>query len=198
MDLEQLLSKLENDELKDAVVGLISAEKERGVAAYRKKDSELVNFKGTLKSKGYDPETMKLDEWLDKIPKTEEKIRESNMTIAQLNDKLNHFQSQLESERTAVKQSKIQAELTNAVGNTFYGSEYMIKSWLTDGKVDLVDGQVTYEGKNFREAFETIKNENKGLLRVNQAPGSGDNGGFESKKTEEASFAEQLKLAMRK
>jgi hypothetical protein len=196
MTLEELVAKLEGDDLKEAVVGLVNAEKEKGITSYRKKDGELLNFKTTLKSKGYDPETMKLDEWLSGFSKTEEKVRESSVTIAQLEDKLNTVQGQWESERTAAKQSKIQAELTSAIGNTFYGADYMIKAWIAEGKVDLVEGKVLYDGKTFNDALPTIKEENKGSLRVTQVPGSGDSGGSPAPSSGEKSFVDKVRAQM--
>ena len=193
MTLEELMAKLESDEIKEAVTSLINAEKERGLTSYRKKDQELLGLKTSLKSKGFDPEKGNLQEWLDGKIAAETRVQESSLTIAQLNDRLSEVQGQWENEKKTAKNSKIQAELTSKIGSMFYGSDYMIKSWLSDGKLDLVDGNITYDGKPFDSALETIKSENKGSIKVTQVPGSGVPGGAEKQmSSDEDKFIAQL------
>jgi len=193
MTLEQIMAKLEGDDLKEAIVGLINAEKEKGITSYRKKDGELLAVKNALKSKGYDPESGKLDEWLESKIKSEDKVRESSITISQLEDRLTNVTSQWENDKKAAKESKIQAELTSKIGNMFYGSNYMIKTWINEGKVDIVDGNIMYDGKPFDSALETIKADHKDSVRVSQAPGSGDTGGGNNAAPTEKSFVERVK-----
>jgi len=87
-------------------------------------------------------------------------------------------QSQWETDKKSARESKIQAELTSKIGNMFYGSNYMIKAWIAEGKVALGDdGNITYDGKPFDSALELIKTEHKDSVKVSQVPGTGITGG---------------------
>ena len=56
MNLEELLGKIESDELKEAIVSIVNEEKQKGISKYSKKDKEVLKYKSALKEVGYDTE----------------------------------------------------------------------------------------------------------------------------------------------
>ena len=207
MDLQEVLSSIENEETKEAIISLVEAEKEKGISSYRKKDSEVLKLKNTLKELGYDHEKYSnVDEFIEDTKKVKDKVSKSSLTIAQLNDKLNDITSQLDSEREAAanakrlaKENKLTAELTKNIGKDFIGSEYLIKDLISEGRVDLVNNEVVFkEGDDiitFDKGLVYLKEKNKGMLRTNIKSGTGDVGGntIEPKEDE---FTAKLRKAL--
>jgi len=207
MDLQEVLSSIENEETKEAIISLVEAEKEKGISSYRKKDSEVLKLKNTLKELGYDHEKYSnVDEFIEDTKKVKDKVSKSSLTIAQLNDKLNDITSQLDSEREAAanakrlaKENKLTAELTKNIGKDFIGSEYLIKDLISEGRVDLVNNEVVFkEGDDiitFDKGLVDLKEKNKGMLRTNIKSGTGDVGGntIEPKEDE---FTAKLRKAL--
>jgi len=181
MDLEALLAKIESDEIKQGVIDAISAETEKGKALYREKDKELMNYKHKAK------------EWLEGKTAIESKVEESTMTIAQLNEKLNQVTTNLENEKKTAKNNKLQAELTNKIGNMFYSTDLLIKDLIREGRADISDNGTTIDGVPIDEAIEKLKSERKSDLRMSQKGGTGDSGGSEqSRNSEEDAFLAKL------
>ena len=195
MTLAELLAKLDaedlnRDELKNEITNYVKSVEEKGKQAYSKKDKELLKFKSALKDAGWDNEKYSdVKEFVSSLKKKDEKITTSDVTIAQLNEKLNELTSSLEQERAirteaerTAKQSKLTAELTNAIGKDFYGAEYLIKDLVRDGKVNLAeDGSVVFKNGDdivtFDNGINQLKEQHKDMLRVDQVGGSGKNGG---------------------
>jgi len=190
MTLEEILAQIESDELKEAIVGKINEETEKGKSLYSKKDREVLKFKTALKELGYDHEKYAdVSEFIDTKKEVESKVNDSKLTIATLNDKLNDLTSKLEQERAEAdrakrvsKENKITAELTNKIGGEFFGASYLIKTLISDGKVDIDENNQLFfrEGEDvipFEKGLDQLKQENKDMLRVTQQGGTGDVGG---------------------
>jgi len=191
MNLEEILAKIESDELKEAIVSKINEEKEKGISSYSKKDREVLKYKNALKDLGYDHEKYNdVQEFIESKKSVEQTATDSKLTIATLNDKLNELTATLESEKAqaeaikrSAKENKLTAELTKTIGGEFYGADYLIKSLITDGKVDLDEAtnQVFFKNGDdlipFEKGVEKLKEENRDMLKVTQAGGTGDKGG---------------------
>jgi len=203
MTLEEILSSVENEDVREGIVSLINAEKQRGIESYQKKDSEVLKLKNKIKDIGYDSEKYdNYDSFFDTLKSKDEKVKSSELTIAQLNDKLNNLtttleQQKLEAENKAKesKRNKLTAELTKTIGNDFYGSDYMIESLVNNHKVDLVGNNIV--GRNgdeiipFDKFYDTIKEENKESLKFEQKRGSGSDQGVQTKTTSD--FVQRVK-----
>lgn len=189
MTLEEILSKVEDETIKNAIVDVVNSEKEKGIQSYRKKDTEVLKYKNALKTMGYDHEKYSdVDEFINTKKLVEEKATKSEMTIQSLNEKLIEIEANLQAERDKVvrkeqeaKTNYLTSELTKTIGDKFYGSQYMIKTLITDGVVDVQNNKVVFkDGDNilgFDEGVKKLEETNKDILKVNQKTGSGDNGG---------------------
>jgi len=191
MTLEEILSKLESEDLKESIVSLINDEKERGITATRKKDKENLKLKTDLKDLGWDKdEYPTFDEFKESRSDIKKTATDSKLTIATLNDKLNSLTDELVNERVEAKrikrvskENKLSAELTSKISGSFFGAEYLIKTLISDGKVDLDEttGAVFFKNGDevipFDKGLETLKNDNKDMLKVSQQGGTGDKGG---------------------
>lgn len=201
MTLEEILATVESEQTKEAIVNAINAEKEKGISEYRKKDTEVLKYKGLVKELGYDPEKFEsVDSFIESKKKT---VSESNLTIAQLNDKLNSYMTELETERETsrqiqkkAKENKLNADLTGKIGNMFYGAEFMIKTLITDGVADIQDDKTVIKDGDrvlsLDEGINLLKDKYKDSLKTSQVAGSGDSGGSKSQPQKEKSFAEQM------
>lgn len=204
MNLEEVLSSIGDESIKEAVVSLINAEKERGIEAYRKKDKESMEWKNHAKDLGWDNTKYdNIDDWKNSLKTKDKKVSESNLTIAQLNDKLNTYMAELESERESsrqiqkkAKENKLQADLTSKIGNVFYGSDFMVKTLISEGIADIQDDQTIIKDGDrvlsLDEGINVLKEKYKDSLKVQQVAGSGDNGGTKVTPQKEKSFAEQM------
>ena len=191
MTLEEILAKIESDELKEAIVTKINEEKDKGIQSYTKKDKEVLKYKNALKDLGYDHEKYSdVTEFIESKKTVEQNVNESKLTIATLNDKLNDLTNKLDQERQqaeairrTAKENKLSAELTKTIGAEFYGADYLIKSLINEGKVDLDDAtnQVFFKNGDdlvpFEKGIEQLKEQNRDMLKVTQSGGTGDKGG---------------------
>lgn len=189
MTLEEILAKIEDETVKEAVASAIHAEKQLGISATSKKDAENLKLKAKLKDTGWDPE--KFDTWEKFVASKkalEDKSTTAETTISQLSDKVTDLANQLlesekKTERAAksAKENKLKAKLTEAVGDKFYGSTYLIKDLVSSGRVDIVDGKVVFKdgdtSVDFDKGIANLKEENKSMLKTGLKPGSGDAGG---------------------
>lgn len=195
MTLEEILAKIESDELKEAIVDKLEQEKEKGKKSYKEKDVELLKYKDkykrTLSELGYDPDKFSdIDTFIDSKKIIEKNVSESKLTIATLKSELDDFKAKLEQERmeaervrTVSKQNKLTAELTNTIGSEFIGSKHLIKNLISDGRVDIDETTNKIFFKNgddvitFEKGLEDLRIENKEMLKVSQRGGTGDTGG---------------------
>ena len=203
MNLEELLQQVDDESLKESIVAVVNVEKERGISSTKKKDKEVLRFKSALKDLGYDREKFEdLDSFISANKERESKTQKSSLTIAQLNDKVQSLAETLETERQQLaektriaKESKLQAQLTEKIGNEFYGSKYLINDLVSNGRVDLVDNKVVFKSGDdiisFDSGLTALKEENKGMLKVTQKAGSGESGG-ETPKNKEVSFMDAV------
>lgn len=189
MTLEEILAKIEDETVKDAVVSTIKAETELGKSATAKKDKENLKLKAKLKETGWDSE--KFDTWEKFIESNKAVVEKGNtaeLTISQLSDKVTDLSEKLlksekETEKAAksAKENKLKAKLTDAIGDKFYGAEYLIKDLITTGRVDVVDGKAVFKdgesAVDFDKGIANLKEENKSMLKSGIKPGSGDAGG---------------------
>jgi len=179
MDLNKLLELLEPEQ-RDVIKDAIEAEKQRGIAASHKKNVENEKLRSRLKELGYDSEKYEsFDAFKKDILSTKEKATESELTLAQLNDKLQDLTEKYnKSIETAnkIKQERdgaiIKDKLKNALGN-IYGSEYLIDNILLKNELTLVDNKIqTADGKTFEEYTNEILEANKDNMKSVQTTGT--------------------------
>lgn len=210
MTLEEILQTVESEDVKEAIVAKINEEKERGISEYRKKDQEVLKYKGMIKDLGYDSDKYdSIDSFIESKKKVDKVATESNLTIAQLNDKLNTYMSQLEAERESsrqiqkkAKENKLQADLTSKIGSVFYGADFMVKTLISEGIADIQDDQTIIKDGDrvlsLDEGVNVLKEKYKDSLKVQQVAGSGDNGGQKVTPQKEKTFAEQMAERLQK
>ena len=192
-DVLAMINKLgidNKDDLTNTIITLVEEEKNRGIESYRKKDQEVLKYKNTLKELGWDSEKYQdVSEFVTTVKKKDEVVSKKDITISELNTKLIDLESKWTQERESAKQiteksnrNKMLAELTGAIGDKLRGSKYIIDSYISNGRVAIVDDKVAFrDGEttiDFNTGIQKVLEENKDLLIVNQKTGS------ESKKTD--------------
>jgi len=210
MTLEEILGSIEADNVKEAIVAKINEEKERGISEYRKKDQEVLKYKGLIKDLGYDSDKYEsIDSFVESKKKVDKVATESNLTIAQLNDKLTNYMTELETERNntrqiqkKAKETKLNADLSGKLGNMFYGADFMVKTLISEGVADIENDQtIIRDGDrvlSLDEGINLLKDKYKDSLKATQVAGSGDNGGTKVTPQKEKSFAEQMAERLKK
>lgn len=189
MTLEELLSKVSDETLKEQIADFVAEQKDYSVSQYRKKDKEVLDMKIKLKTKFGIEDLNDLDDIVDKYTKNSEESTKSKLTINSLNERVEELINSLNNEREAkiqiekkAKTKTLEAELTSHIGDKFYGSKYLIKDLINDGAFDIdTDGSLFYKSGDtvlpFDKGIEAIKEKNKDMLRISQTVGSGDTGG---------------------
>jgi len=206
MTLEEILAELDEPK-RAAVQTAIQNEKTAGINASNKKDKENLKLKSSLKELGYDSEKFEtVDLFIADRKAIADKAATGEVTIATLNSDVSGLQTRLDDmvakekkATTDARNSSLTAKLTSSIGNTFYGSDYMIKDLIRESKVDLVGGEVVFKKGDEVIAFDAgvaqLKEANKDSLKVVQKGGSGDKGGDSFEGGEPSTFAEKLKAA---
>lgn len=184
--MEQL-NKLEfdgKDTLIEEIVGVVEAEKTKGIESYRRKDQEVLKFKNALKELGYDSEKYAdVSEFIGTVKKKDESLTKKELTISELNNKLLDLETKWSAERESAKQiaekanrNKMLAELTSNIGDKLKGSKYIIESLINNGRVTVVEDRVAFkDGESivdFNTGIQKVLEENKDLLIVSQKTGS--------------------------
>ncbi len=194
-DFLKTIEKLENkDALLEFVTSTVDSEKEKWTTEHRVKNNEnkqlkenLASLKTLLADLGWD-ESGDAKTFIETLKQTvsgkQELEESSNKEVTSLRKALEKIQKDLKDEQdqraTLQKQNKIktlESTLTSKMGD-FLGNNFIIKSWIADGAVDLDDnGEVI-----FKEGDETVKLEDgikkfvtahPELKKNSQVPGSG-------------------------
>jgi len=187
-DIRDALEKVDKgSELFEAVVNLIEGEKERGIDSHRKANNEAKNlrrFKQAMEAIGYDGET-DLDEFTSSlINKTKQSHSEEpgKLTLDSLNSKIKGLENELKNERERgtqlqqiAKSKTISSKLTESLSDKVYGSDLLVKSLISDGKVDLIDDKVVFIGEegpiSFESGIQNLLEVRKDIVKNNQTPG---------------------------
>lgn len=186
MTLEEIKNELEKANLENVyedIVGLVEEEKQRGIAETSRRNREnqgLRKYKTALSALGYN-ENDDLDAFISStIEKATSAGGESKyeQTIARLTNTVKEMQTQLQSEKTRSKQSKLNEVLTRELGNRVYGSKFVINNLISDKKVDLDDeGNVVFkDGDSVRPLNDGLKiflDNNKDIVKAGQHQGPG-------------------------
>jgi len=186
MTLEELIAKLKDaklDTLVDPVVELVEQEKQRGIQATNKKNSENKNlrkYKTAFDALGYDHES-DLDDFtsslLEKID-SDKGGSGNEKTIKTLTQRVEKIQQELQVERGKAKQAKLSGALQEALGSKIHGSKYVISNLISEGKVDLDDNNsiVFKNGDDiqpFNDGLKSFLEENKDIVKADQKDGPG-------------------------
>jgi hypothetical protein len=199
MEIDELLVMINEsleaekaESLKEGVISLLNAEKERGIQTYTKKDKEAMKLKEVLRSLGYDKDQYDTyDDFVSKKREGESKKYETDLTLSSLNEKINALNSQLNAERAEkeaisrkIKTEKARSILSSELSDKVYGAKYLIESLISNNDFDI-DGDNVYtkigdEKKHITKLIEEVLDQNKDILKINQRPGaeakpSGDN-----------------------
>ena len=196
MDLESLKNQLEADgksELAETVVQLIEAEKQRGIKEVNKRNSENQNlrkFKQAIDALGYDGES-DLDGFtsslVDLRSQANDKgsnsltLKSLNGQIAKLTTALNNEQQLRRRAENSSKHEKINAELTSRLSDKVYGADLLVKSLISENKVDLIDNKIVFKDGDIAlsmdDGIKTLLDERKDIVRNSQPSGGGSHGG---------------------
>jgi hypothetical protein len=200
MNLEELLGKLPEEvkgDVSEYIGTAISAEKERGIAETQKRNVENQKLKGYLKDLGYSSDNYEtISSFVeDKKAQTAEK----DISLASLSEKFNELTSELEKERQIVaakeKESynlKLNNELNERFGNTFYAQQDIIDNLIANGKVSLDDSSNLKFGElSFEEGFKALKESKADSVKADITPGTESNGGTTPADTQ-MSFADAV------
>ena len=191
MELKEIKERLETmdngSEVMEAVVTLINAEKDKGIETHRKVNNEAKNlrrFKQSMEAVGYDAES-DLDEFTaGLISKVNKKPSEEpgKLTLDSLNSKIKGLENDLATEKeekyqfqTIAKNKTISGKLQGSLSDKVYGSDLLVKSLITDGKVDLIDDKVVFisdEGPvEYQAGLANLLETRKDIVKNNQIPG---------------------------
>jgi hypothetical protein len=190
MTFEELKAALEaagKGELVDNALALIDAEKQKGISATNKKNQEnakLRAFKNAAESLGYTEGDV--DEWaaglITKVNK--ETTSNNSPTVKALNDQLASLKSALDNEKKArteaesrAKNKSISAKLSEVLADKVYGHDLLIKSLISDGKVDLDGENVVFvngdDRIDFNNGLKSLLESRKDIAKTVQNPGTG-------------------------
>jgi len=204
MTQEELKAKLEGIEggldLYAAHMAMVQAEREKGINSRHEANSEakgLRRFKIALEKLGYNAEEDgDLDEWVSDIVN---KMADVGKSSTQKDSQLSELQSQLKKltkqfqttqeelgnekktraeVETKAKQRTIQNKLQKVLNDEFYGADFLIKSLISDGVVDLDENEnpVFKQGDqtlNLDKGVEWLRQTNADARKNGQKPGSG-------------------------
>jgi len=207
--LDEILAKISDDTLKREVAEVVDAEKERGIAATHKKNTENKKLRDTLIAAGYDStKHTSYEAWITESKSVRENLTVSTGTNDELKTQLQLIRTELSDQKEATrataqraKDSQMKAILTDKIGNKFIGSSFLIKDLISEGRVDLIDDTLIFkdgeDSKTLASGIKLLEEEHKDMLKANIKAGSGKTGG-DSPDIEEKSFADLLKEQMKK
>ena len=197
-DVFKALEGLENGlDLKGAILTAIEAEKTTGIEAHRKvnKEAEALRVhKKALETAGYTAESGDPQEWLAKILAENAKGKDSGKKLTDAEQKYNEVTERLlKSEKTiaditakseaterALAEKTILGEVTKLAGGKIAAIDIVAKSFLSEGKLSLKDGEPVYhnDGVDFGldKFLEFVKAERPELILNDQAGGAGSGG----------------------
>lgn len=184
MNLDELkaqIEKLENgSQLMEAITELINIEKTKGITEKNKVNNEAANlrkFKKAMESLGYDG-SADLDQFTaDILSKKDKNDQADSVTLKVLNDKLRAYEQKLADSEMKAKHSTLSAKLTQALNDKLYGSNYVIKSLIQDGVVDLDGENVVFkygdDVLDFNNGIKKVLESNKDIVKSTQNSGTG-------------------------
>ncbi len=186
-DVLAMVNKMDfegKDDLTNSILSLVEDEKQKGIDSYRKKDSEVMKYKNTLKELGWDSEKYAdVQDFVSNVKKKDESVSKKDLTISELNARLMDFESKYNQERENAKaiqtksnRNKMIAELTSTIGDKLQGSKYIIDSLISNDRVGVIDDKVVFKNGEelipFDMGITKILEENKDLLKVTQKNGA--------------------------
>lgn len=186
MSFQDNLSSVENEELRakllEAYEADVKAEKDKGISSYKKKDGELLTLKNQVKEIGFDADKHgTLSSFVESLKEVTSVAEDKDAKFKLLEQKLEKMETDLQSEKTTAKRSKLEAELTSKIGSKFKGSKLLIDRLIEKGVVDI-DGDTMHFKKgdevvSFDDGLKGLETDYSDLLVVDQTAGGGDTGG---------------------
>jgi len=183
MDIDEIIGLLPEtvrEVAKDRILSEIDQEKQRVITEYRKKDSEVLKYKNTLRDIGYDPETFaSVEEFKTSIKTKTAAADTSNLTLKMLQEQLSDIKTQLVNETNLrvtseekVKTGSIKQLLVEQIGGKFYGDQYLIENIISSKQLDIIDNKVVAnDGRPFEQFITDLFEQNKDNLKVEQKTG---------------------------
>ena len=187
MTVEELKVLLEGNENADSIIEEfvsketeledVKSKRQVGVSA---KDA-LSKIKSALGDIGY--ESGDVVDFIGDIKKKQQSSDKSKYEKATLEEKLNDLERKWEEAENKAKQleretivNKISSKLNDSISDKIYGSKYVIESLINSGRVDMVDGDILFKNGDdfisFDKGIESVLEENKDMLKVNQKSGA--------------------------
>lgn len=142
---------------------------------YRRKDKELLDYKGLVKDAGYDSESgMTKKEFLESLKQTRETVTTTNLTNEELTMKLSLLESQYKESQAKVTESESEAKelksqnilstmkskTTSALSEgKISASNYVADSLIANGTIKMLEDEVVFMENGEVISFDTgIKN----------------------------------------
>lgn len=181
-ELKAELAKIKGESLFEDLVGLINAEKSVGIEATHKKNKEneaLRKFKKAVEALGFNGSDDELDSFTANLLESKKDKSSDSLTLQVLQKQIKTLTDNLESEKTKSKRTILSEKLNKALSDKIYGADFVIKTLINEGEVDLVDNKIVFKNGDSIEEFDTgIKKfleTNKSIVKTNQTAGSNTN-----------------------
>lgn len=198
-EFEEIINKHEKgSELLEFVTAALNAEKEHGVSETNRANRQSATFrgerdifKGHLKKLGWD-ETQDVNEFIESLSSTKTEGTQSKTELDEVKKTLTKLQKEFEKGQLELKvereragelarQNKlktIESKLQPKISEDFHGPEFVIKTLIADGKVDVDEsGNIIFKNGDdsisFDEGYKQFKVDHKDSLKNKQAGGSG-------------------------
>ncbi len=168
-----LIPEEEREAAQALISGLINNEKERGIEATQKKSKELHKANMRVKEAGYSAEEYEsFEKFTEYLKEVKHKAETSDLTLAQVNEKLRESDAKLLAETTKASNEVIRSKLLKDIGSKIYGGEYLVENIITKGTL-TIDGETITSADGDYDTFVTTTLEaNKANLKSDQVPGS--------------------------
>ena len=195
------LSKLENgSELLEFFDSSVSDEKTKAIDITRKANKESQNIKKAFNRLGYDG-VANVDEFVDVLLETIDgkattqttELSDLQNTVKKLQRSFEQVQGELKTERekseSLHKQNKIktiEGKLTPKLNEELYGANYLVKSLIAEGALDLdEEGNITLKNGesvlSYDDAIKHLVNSNTDSRKNKQVPGASSSSGVQGK-----------------
>jgi hypothetical protein len=201
MTFEEAIALLgDNKDAVNAITGAINLEKLNKVKEVQKKEAELQNYVNALSELGFD-NSRDVNEFIREkkqvLTETENRISQSEVTVASLSEELNKMKADAEAKAKRLLVSKLE----NKLQDNFIGADLLAKDLVASKKVTLNDNDevVFRDGESVLSLDDGIKKlaeTRKDIVKVEQAGGTGDNGG-EQTAVDDKSFGDLLDKFMK-
>lgn len=198
-EFEELIKKHEKgSDILEFVTAALNAEKDHGIKETNRANqqaatfrNQLKDFKGYLTKLGWE-ETQDVNEFIESLSTTRTEGTQSKTELDQVKATLTKLQKEFEKGQNELKAEReraselarqnklktIESKLHPKISEDFHGPEFVIKTLIAEGKVDIDDsGNIIFkngeDSVNFEDGYKQFKIDHKDSLKNKQSGGSG-------------------------